>query len=316
LPLFRSLLRRFPNSHFFPLLSLAERRLSELRVEIDTLSSDNNAGFTKVFGDIGTHQLKPSTASELHRHLNRYNNIFAYDDTRVKITPRKANFNSDYINANWVPGERIPRQYIATQGPVPDSFDSFWQMVWECGSTTIVMVTNEVEGGKLKCHRYWPVSDEQSDGSIALGDENSPLLITAQGENVHPTYVERKFTLSQKGEKRQVVQLAYTAWPDHGVPTTTKEILQFRSEIMRFNPRGPLVIHCSAGVGRTGTMIGIDRFIEATFNLKTLAVPDIVCEMREARNFMVQGQFQFMYIYAACMDALQRMLNAVVRVRM
>lgn len=295
------------------LLQFVEKRIVDFKREIDGLSAEDNAGFAQVFQDIGNVPFKPATASELHKHLNRYNNIFAYDDTRVRISPKKINFNSDYVNANWIPGERSAKQYIATQGPVPDSFDSFWQMVWETGSNTIVMVTNEVEGGKLKCHRYWPVKDEESDGKLVYGDDSLPLWVAAQGETAHPTYIERKFTLSQKGETRSITQLAYTAWPDHGVPTTTKEILNFRSEIFNAGPRGPLIIHCSAGVGRTGTMIAIDRFIEATLSLKVPDIAKIVKDLRDARNYMVQGQFQFMYIYAATMDALQRLLETIKR---
>lgn len=185
-------------------------------------------------------------------------------------------------------------------------------MVWENNTRYIVMVTNEVEGGKLKCHRYWPLQEE---GSVTIGG----MSLSMTYMEVHSSYVSRHFSLTnnKSGEVRDVTQFAYTAWPDHGVPSTTKELLHFRKIIRTAvgDQRNPVLVHCSAGVGRTGTFIGMDRFIESVLLLKNVSIQSIVEDMRKSRNFMVQSQIQFMYLYLISLDALERMMKAVRRVR-
>lgn len=280
----------------------AGTRLEVLENQINSLSENQGQMFGVVYNAIndGNNQSCKASTDPANRHLNRYANIVAYDKTRVKVKPNKYNFMSDYINANYINGYKKKNMYIASQGPVPDSFNAFWQMVWDENSPAIIMVTNEVEGGKLKCHRYWP---EREGDSFVFGE----ITVTMTAEKVFPVHVEREFTLHKENASRSITQFQYTAWPDHGVPNTTNEILKFRQIVRRFvkDSKGPMVAHCSAGVGRTGTFIGLDRFLDSCSAVDAnMSVLDIVKDMRKSRNFMVQALAQFHYLYHACYDGL------------
>lgn len=156
----------------------------------------------------------------------KHSNINAYDHTRVCVEPRQSNFNSDYVNANYVPGYNSPKEFIATQGPLAHTAAVFWQMVWEQNASVIVMVTNLLERGRPKCHKYWP------EGSpIIHGD----LRITPASVQTNSTFAERIFHvehLDQPGSSpRAVHQFQYLQWPDHGAPATTQEMLFFRESV-------------------------------------------------------------------------------------
>ncbi|EDQ91237.1 uncharacterized protein MONBRDRAFT_36156, partial [Monosiga brevicollis MX1] len=192
------------------LRDLAARHSQKLRAQIKAHSANNNAGFIETFTSIrdGLGSAATASRSDANQHLNRYSNIVAYDATRVLVPKNKENFNCDYVNANWIPSEG-PRKYIAAQGPVPASLVSFWQMVVEHDARLIVMLTNEIEGGKLKCHRYWP------DDNMAKPVKKVKIgtyIVSFEGEESFPTYVHRKFKLYlESGEARDVSQMAYTA---------------------------------------------------------------------------------------------------------
>lgn len=284
-------------------------RIKQLRIQLRKLSQDNNKGFLAQFQGITAGQSNEASASKArgNENLNRYANIVAYDHTRVQVTRNQFNLNNDYVNANWIAGADGPKHYIASQGPVPDSFPAFWQMVWEYNVGVIVMVTNEVENGRLKCHRYWPEPIQGSADSICCG----AYVITFKGHEVYPTHVVRTFSIEETASKakREVIQFAYTGWPDHGVPATTKEMIDFRHRVKEehLKRKGPLLTHCSAGVGRTGTFIGIDRYLDNILQLKEIPVLSLVEDMRNSRNFMVQSPIQFVFLYVACLDAMERL---------
>nr|BAJ52651.1 protein tyrosine phosphatase [Monosiga ovata] len=286
--------------------------LNTLEQEVRQLSAKNNEGFLIGFNNIEAIPGARSTVSTKpeNKRCNRYNNIIAYDHSRVKVTPCKANGNNDYINGNFLKGADGKETYIATQAPVPEAFYSFWQMVWEQGITTIVMVTNEVEGGKLKCHRYWPDGESKE-----AKREFQDLVVQYNLQEVLPTHVKRSFTVTHKksGQTRDVTQFAFTAWPDHGVPSTTQELLDFRTEVRKSwsHVRGKLLVHCSAGVGRTGTFIALDSFFQGIETGSYNRIYDIVANMRADRNFMVQSQIQFIYLYHICLDGVHDMLMTV-----
>lgn len=187
---------------------------------------------------------------------------------------------------------KAPKAYIATQGPVPNSFISFWRMIWQFDVEIIVMVTHEVEKGRMKCHRYWPdPTSEPSVKQLRYGD----LVVTHLLTQVHKHYALRVFEITNGTTTKTVKQFAYLSWPDHGVPLATAELLGFRNAVRsgRNDLTKPLVVHCSAGVGRTGTYIAIDRLLEQCFDQVPLEVDPIVKEMRMARNFMVQTEIQY-----------------------
>lgn len=276
---------------------------------IEKLGDNKDAGFIKEYGNITDGQSNPCTISmkEEHKHLNRYVNIVAFDKNRVKIQePSQHTFKTDYINGSHVNGAANSNKYIATQGPVPDSMAGFWQMVWEQNASLIVMVTSEIEGGKLKCHRYWP---DQYERTATYG----VITVSHQLTEVRATFIIRHFEISHPKSKtpRHITQFAYTGWPDHGCPETTADLLQFRAAVREnhFKTKGPIVVHCSAGVGRTGTYIGLDRFLDECDTQSKTSVLEIVKDMRQSRNFMVQSQVQYVYLYEACRDGLAALLS-------
>lgn len=286
------------------------KRLKKLEAQITSLSANDGKGFRTTYEGIkdGNNNAAKASKQEVHRELNRYTNIVAYDSTRVKVKPNDHNGGTDYINANYISGYKAKKMYIAAQGPVPASIYAFWQMLMEQQSNIIVMVTNLTEGSRLKCHQYWP----QLGTTDVVGD----ITVKHVSENVGPLMVLRKFQVSRDGETRDVQHFQYTAWPDHGVPNTTEELLRFRHTVREAftASMGPIITHCSAGVGRTGTFIGLDRYLDSCSELdESLTVLDIVKDMRKSRNFMVQAQAQFEYLYMACYDGLVVLLEKINR---
>jgi protein tyrosine phosphatase len=307
--------RSYQASELTNIVSKLGGRLDGLNAHINQLGDADLAGFIREYTSIRDGLDKSTLASKIPQHLdlNRYRNILAYDHTRVKLTPSADTQNSDYINASHINGYNHPNKYIAAQGPIPQTFNAFWQMVWEYKIPTVVMVTNEVEGGKLKCHRYWPEGEGQEVETYG----NYTVQIIAM--EVFPLYVKRVFNVTQNSSRqtRQVIHYGYTAWPDHGVPNTTAELLQFRTTVRKAHDQDQtLLVHCSAGVGRTGTYIGLDRYLDSCSDLSTTQDVDvlkIVRDMRSSRNFMVQAQAQYVYLYEASRDGLTRLHEKAVR---
>ena len=235
---------------------------------------------------------------------NRYKNILAYDHSRVKVAKSKALPGGDYINANFIPGHLQKVGYIASQGPVPDSFGAFWHMAWEQGVECIVMVTNEIENGNLKCHRYWPSAEE---GTVTYGE----VSVTLRDEQPTSTFIRRLFLVQWGKASMEMVHFQYTVWPDHGVPNTTSELLGFRKEVRRTCkwPGPPLLVHCSAGVGRTGTFMAVDTLLNRCETLSADVDPlGFVKQMRLQRNFMVQALVQYQFIFKALTDGMNKSL--------
>uniref|UniRef100_A0A452TWP1 protein-tyrosine-phosphatase n=1 Tax=Ursus maritimus TaxID=29073 RepID=A0A452TWP1_URSMA len=173
---------------------------------------------------------------EVNKPKNRYANVIAYDHSRVILQPIEGIVGSDYINANYVDGYRRQNAYIATQGPLPETFGDFWRMVWEQRSATIVMMTRLEEKSRIKCDQYWPNRGTETYGFIQV-----TLLDTIE----LATFCVRTFSLHKNGssEKREVRQFQFTAWPDHGVPEYPTPFLAFLRRVKTCNPpdAGPVV---------------------------------------------------------------------------
>ncbi|XP_058513742.1 receptor-type tyrosine-protein phosphatase S isoform X3 [Ochotona princeps] len=236
---------------------------------------------------------------EVNKPKNRYANVIAYDHSRVILQPIEGIVGSDYINANYVDGYRRQNAYIATQGPLPETFGDFWRMVWEQRSATIVMMTRLEEKSRIKCDQYWPNRGTETYGFIQV-----TLLDTIE----LATFCVRTFSLHKNGssEKREVRQFQFTAWPDHGVPEYPTPFLAFLRRVKTCNPpdAGPVVVHCSAGVGRTGCFIVIDAMLERIRPEKTVDVYGHVTLMRAQRNYMVQTEDQYSFIHEALLEAV------------
>ncbi|XP_075843842.1 tyrosine-protein phosphatase non-receptor type 4 isoform X2 [Microtus pennsylvanicus] len=231
---------------------------------------------------------------------NRYRDISPYDATRVLLKG-----NEDYINANYInmeiPSSSIINQYIACQGPLPHTCKDFWQMTWEQGSSMVVMLTTQVERGRVKCHQYWP----EPPGSSYYGC----YQVTCHSEEGNSAYIFRKMTLfnQEKNESRQLTQIQYTAWPDHGVPDDSSDFLDFVCHVRnkRAGKEEPIVVHCSAGIGRTGVLITMETamcLIECNQPIYPL---DIVRTMRDQRAMMIQTPSQYRFVCEAILKVYE-----------
>ncbi|TEA34055.1 hypothetical protein DBR06_SOUSAS2310165, partial [Sousa chinensis] len=276
--------------------------------------ADSNCGFAEEYEDLKLVGISlPKYAAELaeNRGKNRYNNVLPYDISRVKLSVH-AHSTDDYINANYMPGYHSKKEFIATQGPLPNTLKDFWRMVWEKNVYAIVMLTKCVEQGRAsifyfyyystKCEEYWPSKQAQDYGDIT---------VAMTSEIVLPEWTIRDFTVQniQTSESHTLRQFHFTSWPDHGVPDTTDLLINFRYLVRDYMkqspPESPILVHCSAGVGRTGTFIAIDRLIYQMEDENTVDVYGIVYDLRMHRSLMVQTEDQYVFLNQCVLDIIR-----------
>ncbi|XP_069326670.1 receptor-type tyrosine-protein phosphatase eta [Eulemur rufifrons] len=266
--------------------------------------ADSNCGFAEEYEDlklVGISQ--PKYAAELaeNRGKNRYNNVLPYDISRVKLSIQTHSAD-DYINANYMPGYHSKKDFIATQGPLPNTLKDFWRMVWEKNVYAIIMLTKCVEQGRTKCEEYWPSKQAQDYGDITVAMTSEVVL---------PEWTIRDFTVKSipTSESHPLRQFHFTSWPDHGVPDTTDLLINFRYLVRDYMkqspPESPILVHCSAGVGRTGTFIAIDRLIYQIENENTVDVYGIVYDLRMHRPLMVQTEDQYVFLNQCVLDIVR-----------
>ncbi|KAJ7984561.1 hypothetical protein DPEC_G00356070 [Dallia pectoralis] len=270
------------------------------------MSADTNRGFSEEYEDfqgIGQEQTRKVSEMEENKCKNRFGNVYPYDWCRVKLTTSKHNASSDYINANYMPGYSSTRQYIAAQGPLPNTVVDFWRMLWEQRVKGIVMVTNCIEGGRVKCEQYWPL-----DYTPCMYGE---LLVTVSSEKNEPSWTLREFVVKNRNtsEQRLIKHFHFTAWPDHGVPEGTRTLIQFRQLVRHYIEEqpdsGPTVVHCSAGVGRTGTIITLDVILQQLERERAVGIAAFVHKLRLSRPLMVQTEQQYVFLHQCIMDYLE-----------
>ncbi|XP_047535127.1 tyrosine-protein phosphatase Lar isoform X4 [Vanessa atalanta] len=275
--------------------------ISELAEHIDRLKANDNLKFSQEYESIepGQQFTWDHSNMEVNKPKNRYANVIAYDHSRVILQPIDGILGSDYINANYCDGYRKHNAYVATQGPLQETFADFWRMCWELRTSTIVMMTKLEERTRIKCDQYWPSRGSESYGM---------MTVTIAEVQELATYCIRTFQVTRNGgaERREIKQLQFTAWPDHGVPDHPAPFLQFLRRVRALNPpdAGPLVVHCSAGVGRTGCFIVIDSMLERARHERTVDIYGHVTCLRAQRNYMVQTEDQYIFIHDALLEAV------------
>ncbi|KAH0618343.1 hypothetical protein JD844_017452 [Phrynosoma platyrhinos] len=238
-----------------------------------------------------------------NQNKNRYVDILPYDYNRVELSAITSDPGSDYINASHIDGFKEPRKYIAAQGPKDETTDDFWRMIWEQKATIVVMVTRCEEGNRVKCAKYWPSMKEES---ASYGD----IIVKINECKVFPDYIIQKLHITNRREKttgRDVTHIQFTSWPDHGVPDDPHLLLKLRRRVNALSNffSGPIVVHCSAGVGRTGTYIGIDAMLEGLESEGRVDVYGYVVKLRRQRCLMVQVEAQYILIHQALVEYVQ-----------
>ncbi|XP_053545324.1 receptor-type tyrosine-protein phosphatase beta [Bombina bombina] len=267
--------------------------------------ADSNLGFSaeySIFTNVGVTQSKNAAEMPDNKTKNRFTNVLPYDVSRVKLSIM-SNPTDDYINANYIPGYTSKTEFIAAQGPLPQTVNDFWRMIWEKNIRTIVMLTRCIETGKLKCEEYWP-----SNNSKICGD----LIVHLRSEEVFPNWTIREFTVTNNRNSAflSVRHFHFTAWPDHGVPDATVVLMNFRNIICDYvkhhcSPNSPTLVHCSAGVGRTGTFIALDRIMRQIEAEDSIDVFGTVYNLRMNRSLMVQTESQYVFLNQCALDFIK-----------
>ncbi|XP_041693594.1 tyrosine-protein phosphatase non-receptor type 9 [Coregonus clupeaformis] len=250
-----------------------------------------------------------------NQERNRYGDVLCLDQTRVRLVARR-NERSDYINASFMDGYKQKNAYIGTQGPLEKTYGDFWRMVWEQNVLVIVMTTRTDEGGRKKCGQYWPLEEG---GQEVYGH----MAVVNQRVDNHSHYNQTTLELHnmENCEQRRVTHFQYLSWPDYGVPTSAVTLIDFLGAVKRQqrqavkamgpqwsgHPLGPpMVVHCSAGIGRTGTFCALDICLSQLQDVGMLNVCQTVRRMRTQRAFTIQTPDQYYFCHNAILEHAQR----------
>ena len=260
-----------------------EQGWEELFAEIKSISSDYNLSCQVA-------------KSQANRHKNRYRDVSPFDHSRVKLLDGP----SDYINSSLVDMKNAGRRYILSQGPLPATAGHFWQMVWEQNSKAVIMLNKIMEKGMVKCHQYWPVS---RNNPMAYHDVGYVVSLIKETDMGNFMIREIELLRIQTEEKRVVYHFHYTAWPDFDVPQSPASFLDFLACIREYgvleSNSGPSVIHCSAGIGRSGTFVLVDTCLEFLGKGVPFSIRETLLEMRRYRMGLIQTPHQLRFSYFA-----------------
>jgi len=248
-----------------------------------------------------------------NKNLNRYRDVSPYDHSRVTL----ANGECDYINASLVRVPDARRSYILTQGPLPHTTSHFWLMVWEQKTKAVLMLNRVIEKNAVKCHQYWPMGRQLGgEDLLVLPDVGLKVEFVCETEYSFYTVRQLKITHVQSGESRVVLHFHYTTWPDFGVPQSPGAFLTFLLAVRKMGVLeenvGPAVVHCSAGIGRSGTFCLVDSclvLIEKLGDMNRIKIQDVLLEMRQYRMGLIQTPDQLRFSYLAIIEGAKQLLT-------
>ncbi|XP_065149914.1 protein tyrosine phosphatase receptor type Fa isoform X9 [Paramisgurnus dabryanus] len=242
-----------------------------------------------------------SASLPCNKFKNRLVNIMPFESSRVCLQPIRGVEGSDYINASFIDGYRQQKAYIATQGPLAETTEDFWRMLWEHNSTIVVMLTKLREMGREKCHQYWPAERSA---------RYQYFVVDPMAEYNMPQYILREFkvTDARDGQSRTIRQFQFTDWPEQGVPKTGEGFIDFIGQVHKtkeqFGQDGPITVHCSAGVGRTGVFITLSIVLERMRYEGVVDMFHTIKTLRTQRPAMVQTEDQYQLCYRAALEYL------------
>ncbi|KAK2842216.1 hypothetical protein Q5P01_012416 [Channa striata] len=274
---------------------------------VEDLCANDNAKFQEEFAELP--KLLPDLATTdadlpWNKSKNRFPNIKPYNNNRVKLLSEPGTAGSDYINASFVSGYLCPNEFIATQGPLPGTVADFWRMIWETRTHTIAMLTQCYEKGRIRCQKYWP---EDNKPMTVFSD----ILISKVSEEVLPDWTVRTLKVEKHGQYILVRHFNYTSWPEHGVPESCSTLIKFVKAVRahRHN-NSTIVVHCSAGVGRTGVFITLDHLIQHVRDHDFVDIYGLVAELRSERMCMVQNLAQYIFLHQSTLELLNNKGNS------
>ncbi|XP_023217014.1 receptor-type tyrosine-protein phosphatase T-like isoform X3 [Centruroides sculpturatus] len=274
-----------------PISEIQSKKVPVSELETFVQTALRNGTLRKQFTSVEKGQNKSWETAKIpeNKLKNRYGNLLSYDSTRVVLEKLPDDPYSDYINANYIDGYKSPKRYIATQGPKPLTVNDFWRMIWQEKVCKIIISTNLVENGKTKCEKYW------ADSRGTFGS----VTVTLLNSEIFADYVIRTFHVSKENEVREIKQFHFTTWPDHGVPMYAIAVSNFILKTRTYKPKdkSPIVFHCSAGIGRTGTLILIDSMLDMAAAENHVDLLSQLHIMRQQRINMVETMDQY---YLAC----------------
>ncbi|XP_010878660.3 tyrosine-protein phosphatase non-receptor type 2a [Esox lucius] len=237
-----------------------------------------------------------------NRNRNRYRDVSPYDHSRVKLE----NSENDYINASLVTVEEAQRSYILSQGPLRNTCGHFWLMIWEQNSKAVIMLNRVIEKGSEKCAQYWPTDE---DHSVSFTDTGFVVTLVKEEDMSYYTIRLLELRHTETGETREIYHFHYTTWPDFGVPESPASFLNFLVKVRESGSleveHGPAVVHCSAGIGRSGTFSLVDSCLILMSKRKdpsSVDIQKVLLDMREYRMGLIQTPDQLRFSYRAVME--------------
>ncbi|CAK6951123.1 phosphatidylinositol phosphatase PTPRQ [Scomber scombrus] len=274
---------------------------------VEDLCANDNSKFQEEFAELPKLlQDLATTDADLpwNKSKNRFPNIKPYNNNRVKLLSEPGTAGSDYINASFVSGYLCPNEFIATQGPLPGTVADFWRMIWETGTRTIAMLTQCYEKGRIRCHKYWP--EDNKPMSVF-----SDILISKVSEEILPDWTVRTLKVEKHGHYILVRHFNYTSWPEHGVPESCSTFIKFVKAVRAHrHDNTTIVVHCSAGVGRTGVFIALDHLIQHVRDHDFVDIYGLVAELRSERMCMVQNLAQYIFLHQSTLELLNNKGNS------